>query len=212
MSSTRILVLGTHNRKKGEELERLLAPYGFQLKTLADFPEAVEVVEDGDSFAANARKKAIEQSRHLGHWLIGEDSGLEVDALDGAPGIYSARYTGEDANDKSNNQYLLEQLANTPLAQRTANYTCHITLADPSGNVHAECEARCYGRIAAEPRGSSGFGYDPLFEVVEYHRTFGELGETVKSVLSHRSRAIGQILPQILAVADSGEWPKASGR
>ena len=210
MSSTRILVLGTHNRKKGKELERLLAPFGFHLKTLADFSDAIEVVEVGDSFAANATKKAIEQSRHLGHWLIGEDSGLEVDALGGAPGIYSARYTGEGANDKSNNQYLLEQLTNTPFAQRTAHYTCHIALADPSGNVRAECEARCHGRIATEPSGSTGFGYDPLFEVVEYHRTFGELGETVKSVLSHRSRAIGQILPQILTLVDSGEWPEGN--
>ncbi|MBL7043906.1 MAG: RdgB/HAM1 family non-canonical purine NTP pyrophosphatase [Pirellulaceae bacterium] len=203
---TRILVLGTHNRKKGKELERLLAPYGFQLRTLADFPDAVEVVEDGDSFAANAQKKAVEQASRLGQWLIGEDSGLAVDALDGAPGIYSARYTGEDANDKSNNRYLLEQLTNTPLARRTAHYTCHITLSDPGGNVRADCEARCHGRIAMEPKGSSGFGYDPLFEVVEYHRTFGELGETVKSVLSHRSRAIAQIVPQILVLVESGEW------
>lgn len=210
MSSTRILVLGTHNRKKGKELERLLAPHGFRLMTLADFPDALEVIEDGDSFAANARKKAVEQSRHLGHWLIGEDSGLEVDALDGAPGIYSARYTGEGANDKSNNRYLLEQLKDTPTERRWAHYTCHITLADPGGNVRAECEARCCGRIATEPHGSAGFGYDPLFEIVEYHRTFGELGETVKSVLSHRSRAIGQILPQILALADSGKWPEGN--
>ncbi len=206
MSPTRILVLGTHNRKKGKELQWLLAPYGFQLKTLADFPDAITVTEDGDSFTENASSKATQQARHLKQWVVGEDSGLMVDILDGAPGIYSARYSGKDANDESNNRHLLNQLADTPLAQRTAHYVCHITLADPQGEIRADCEAYCCGRIAIEPKGSAGFGYDPLFEMVEYHRTFGELGETVKSVLSHRSRAISQLVPPILALANSGQW------
>ena len=205
MSSLHLLVLGTHNRKKGKELETLLAPHGIQLKTLADFPDALEVVEDGDSFAENARRKACVQACHLKQWVLGEDSGLSVDALGGAPGIYSARYSGEHADDPSNNRYLLEQLQGIPVEARTAHYTCHVTLADPEGEVRAECEAYCSGRIIDEPRGTAGFGYDPLFEIVEYRRTFGELGETVKSVLSHRARAVRQILPHILALADSGQ-------
>ena len=104
----------------------------------------------------------------------------------------------------------MNQLGDTPLAKRTAHYVCHITLAGRQGEVRADCEAYCCGRIAAEPKGSAGFGYDPLFEVVEYHRTFGELGETVKSVLSHRSRAIRQFVPHILALADSRQWDEGN--
>src|SRR4029077_7154558 len=101
------LVIGTHNRKKGLELVELLAPWGFQIVTLADVPGAIEVVEDGDSFAANAALKAVQQAKHLGRWVLAEDSGLAVDALGGAPGVYSARFSGPDATDEKNNRHLL---------------------------------------------------------------------------------------------------------
>lgn len=192
-----LLVLGTHNQKKGRELRALLQPMGIELKTLADFPAAIEVIEDGDSFQANARLKASQQAKHLGHWVLGEDSGLCVDALDGRPGIFSARYSGETATDESNNALLLEELANVPSERRAAHYVCHMSLADPQGGVCIDCESECRGRIASSPRGSHGFGYDPLFEIVEYHRTFGELGVAVKSVLSHRSRATRAFVPQL---------------
>lgn len=195
-----LLVLGTHNRKKGIELRQLLAPWGYELKTLADLPDTIEVVEDGDSFTANARLKASQQARHLNAWVLGEDSGLCVDALDGRPGIYSARFAGEDSNDAANNQRLLEELAKVPLAKRTAHYVCHMSLSDPSGEIHIDCEDRCRGRILKSPRGSGGFGYDPLFEIPEYHCTFGELGAAVKSVLSHRSRAMRKFVPLLLQV------------
>jgi XTP/dITP diphosphohydrolase len=195
-----MLVLGTNNKKKGEELRDLLAPHGLQLKTLADFPDAIDVVEDGDSFAANAALKATQQARHLGQWVIGEDSGLSVDALDGRPGIYSARFAGENATDPENNERLLLELEGVPLEKRTAHYVCHITLSDPEGQIHVDCEDTCRGRIRFEPAGSAGFGYDPLFEVIEYHQTFGQLGATVKSLLSHRARAMRQFLPQLLRV------------
>lgn len=189
MTTSRQIVLGTYNQKKREELQRLLAPLGIELQTLQEFPNAIEVVEDGRSFAENAAKKAIEQARHLGVWVLAEDSGLCVDALDGAPGIYSARFSGEDATDASNNRLLLERLEGVPTAKRGAHYVCHIVLSDPQGTVVLETEGKCHGQVTSELRGTHGFGYDPLFLIPEYRRTFGELGPAVKGMLSHRAKA-----------------------
>ncbi len=197
MSEPAVLILGTRNRKKAAELIELLQTAGLRLATLADVPEAIDVVEDGETFAANAEKKAVQQARHLGRWVLGEDSGLQVDALQGRPGVYSARYAGPDATDERNNQKLLAELAGVPLPQRTARYVCSIAVADPRGHVRARAEASCHGRIALHGRGTAGFGYDPLFEIPEYHRTLGELGPVVKSVLSHRRRAVEQLLPRL---------------
>jgi XTP/dITP diphosphohydrolase len=199
-TSVRDLVIGTHNRKKGAELAELLAPWGFRVTTLDDVPDSIEVVEDGDSFATNAILKAAQQAMHLARWVLADDSGLEVDALDGAPGVYSARYAGPHATDDDNNRRLLDALNGVPLAKRTARYTCHVAVADPAGTIRAESHDICRGRIRSEPAGANGFGYDPLFEVVEYHRTFGELGPAVKRVLSHRSRALRGILPKLVAI------------
>ena len=196
-----LIVLGTHNRKKGIELQQLLDPYGFELKTLADIPGSIEVVEDGDTFAANAQKKASQQARHLGEWVLGEDSGLCVDALKGRPGIYSARFSGDDATDASNNAHLLAELSGVPLEKRTAFYVCHMSLSNADGTVLIDCEETCRGRILEAPRGEGGFGYDPLFELLEYHLTFGELGSSVKSILSHRSRAMRKFVPELLRVS-----------
>jgi XTP/dITP diphosphohydrolase len=198
------LVVGTRNRKKGAELQELLVPWGLVVATLDDFPEAIDVVEDGDSFAANAVLKATQQARHLGQWVLADDSGLEVDALDSAPGIYSARFAGKNSNDDENNALLLERLSGTPLEKRTAHYMCHVALADPQGTVRAESHDVCHGRIRFEPAGTNGFGYDPLFEVVEYHRTFGELGPAVKRAISHRSRALRAILPKLQVLIAPG--------
>jgi XTP/dITP diphosphohydrolase len=203
-----MLVLGTSNRKKGLELAELLAPTGIVLATLADFPDVINIREDGDTFAANAALKAIEQARHLGRWVLGEDSGLVVDALDGAPGVLSARFSGPGATDESNNRLLLERLGDLPLSKRTARYVCHMTLADPTGTIRAESEGTCRGRIVFEPRGTHGFGYDPLFEIVEYHRCVAELGPRVKSFLSHRGRAMISLLPKLVGLAEL----KAEGR
>jgi XTP/dITP diphosphohydrolase len=203
----RVLVLGSNNRKKLGELVTLLAPHGFELKTLADVAGAIKVAETGDTFAANARLKATEQARHLGQWVLGEDSGLAVDALDGAPGVYSARFSDPGATDERNNALLLEKLRSVPAERRTAHYVCYAALSDPTGQVRAESEGICRGRILTEPAGSGGFGYDPLFEIVECHRTFGELAPAVKAVLSHRSRAMRQLVPQLVKLAAEGEWP-----
>jgi XTP/dITP diphosphohydrolase len=200
------LVLGTRNRKKGIELVELVTPLGIEVLTLADLPESIEVEETGETFAENAAAKATKQARHLHRWVLGEDSGLSVHALGGAPGVYSARFSGPGATDESNNRLLLEKLTKTPLEKRTAHYVCHATLSDPQGNIRAESEGYCHGRIRFEPTGSGGFGYDPLFEVVEYHRTFGELGLAVKAALSHRARAIRQLLTEVQRLIDSGQW------
>ena len=204
------LVLGTRNQKKLEELASLLAPLNIELRSLADYPQAIEVEEDGDSFAANAEKKAVQQALHLQEWVLGEDSGLRVDALQGAPGVHSARYAGPNASDDDNNQKLLAALGDTPLEKRTAHYVCHAVLADPEGRVRARVERYCHGRICSEPAGSHGFGYDPLFEIIEYHRTFGELGPHVKSVISHRARALRALAWEIEQILAAGQWTASS--
>jgi len=200
-----IIVLATGNRKKGAEMSELLRYLGLELKTLADFDDKIEVVEDGGSFAENAAIKGVQQARFLKHWVIAEDSGLSVDALGGAPGIFSARFSGENATDESNNHLLLEKLKDLPLPKRGAYYTSHFVITDPTGMVRARCEGRCYGRIRTVPSGFGGFGYDPLFEIVEYHKTFGELSAELKHQISHRGRSARQLIPMLTRLVDNGE-------
>ena len=200
-----MLVLGTANRKKGIELADLLRPVGVELRTLADFPGAAAVLEDGETFAANAVLKAAGYARQLRRWVLADDSGLLVDALDGLPGVISARFAGEDATDEGNNRLLLERLGETPIEKRSAQFVCHIALADPDGAIRAESEAACRGRILFQPRGENGFGYDPLFEIVEYHRSFAEFGPLVKACLSHRARAARLLIPRLMELVDSGK-------
>jgi XTP/dITP diphosphohydrolase len=176
----------------------LLSDLPLRLTDLGEFPAAPEVVEDGETFEANARKKATELARALRHWVIGEDSGLIVPTLNGEPGVYSARYAGRQGDDEANNDLLLQKLAGFTGAQRDAYYVCTAALSNPAGEVVAVTEGRCHGRIIGERRGTGGFGYDPLFLIPEYHRTFGELSLTVKQALSHRARAVAQLRPTII--------------
>jgi XTP/dITP diphosphohydrolase len=197
------LVLGTRNRKKGQEMIELLRPPWepnrrldrLAIGLLDEYPDAPEVVEDGATFAANAAKKAAETARALRQWVLADDSGLAVDALGGAPGVHSARYAGTHGDDTANNVKLLDALAKVPDAQRGAAFICALALADPNGAIRAEAAGACRGRITHEPRGRNGFGYDPLFLIAEYHRTFGELSPLVKHQLSHRSRAFARLRP-----------------
>lgn len=205
----RILVLGTTNRKKRGELEELLADDRLLLRTLADYPPLPEVDEDGETFAANAAKKATTIARMLNAWVLGEDSGLCVDALGGAPGIYSARYAGEPRDDERNNDKLLAALADVPDQQRTAYYVCSAALADPSGAIRATAEGRCHGTIRLERAGRGGFGYDPLFHVPDAGLTFGELPAAYKQQHSHRAHAIRLLKPKIDALLRQGDWPAA---
>ncbi len=201
-----LLVLGTHNPKKRHELVEQFDAVGLELRTLADFPAVIDVAETGATFAENAVLKAVEQARHLDRWVLGEDSGLAVDALDGAPGVHSHRYSGPEATDASNNRLLVERLAGLPLEKRTARFVCHMALADPAGAVRAESAGFCPGRILFESRGTGGFGYDPLFEVVEYGRSFGELDPEVKARISHRARAAQHLVPKLIELVQSGAW------
>ncbi|MGD0518206.1 MAG: non-canonical purine NTP pyrophosphatase, partial [Thermoguttaceae bacterium] len=178
---------------------------GVELKTLADFPGVVPVPEDGETFAANAVLKAAGYARQLRRWVLADDSGLLVDVLDGRPGVLSARFTGDDATDEGNNLLLLELLGDTPIEKRSAQFVCHIALADPEGSIRAESEAACRGRILFQPRGNNGFGYDPLFEIAEYHRSFAEFGPLVKACLSHRARAARLMIPRLMQLVDSGK-------
>lgn len=194
------LVLGTNNAKKLREMKMLLDDTDVAVKSLAEIEGSIEVDETGTSFQENAQLKAAEQAKHLDAWVLGEDSGLSVQALDGAPGIYSARFSGSDATDEKNNALLLEKLTGVPPNRRNAWYTSHMALSDPSGRVRISCEARCHGRILKSPVGDGGFGYDPLFLLVEYHQTFAQLGDEVKSMISHRAKAHRKFLPQFLSL------------
>lgn len=198
------LVIGSRNPKKRDELVHLLGPEGIAVKTLADFPDlTLDVEEDGDTFEHNARKKATEYARALGRWVLADDSGVCIDALDGAPGVDSAHYAGTHGDNAANNALVLDKLADTPAVKRAAHYVAMLVLADPSGEVRAETRGECHGRILTELRGENGFGYDPLFEVREYHRTFGQMGPAVKRAISHRSRAMRAMLPRIVALLGS---------
>lgn len=191
------LVVGTRNPKKRIELLEILGDLPIELRDLTAYPDAPEVEEDGDTFEANARKKATVLARALGAWTLGEDSGLVVPALKGRPGVYSARYAGKQGDDEANNDKLLAELAPLQESSRAAYYVCTAALADPSGEVKAVVEGRCHGVILRERRGSGGFGYDPLFLIPEYHQTFGELSACVKHALSHRGRAMTALRPAI---------------
>ena len=192
-----LLVIGTRNRKKREELLPLLGDLGLDVRDLTDWPDLPEVEEDRDTFEGNARKKASEVARALRHWVLAEDSGLVVPGLNGRPGVYSARYAGKHGDDAANNARLLAELAPLPDDRRAAYYVCVAALADPEGNVQAVGEGRCHGVIVKEPRGGGGFGYDPLFLIPEYHKTFGELSARAKHALSHRARALERLRPAL---------------
>ena len=196
------LVLGTNNQKKLVELRLLLPEDRFKLTTLAEIPESIDVEETGTTFTENAALKATEQAKLLGRWVLAEDSGLTVDALKGEPGVYSARYAGQHGDDEANNEKLLKELSGVPMERRTAKFNCYLCLSDPDGNVRLEGNGTCGGMIATERSGKAGFGYDPLFIIPEYHRTFGELDLTVKRAISHRSRALRSFIPKLLRIVD----------
>ncbi len=202
-----ILLLGTRNAKKRREIEEILGDLGLTLHDLSHYPAAPEVVEDGKTFEANAQKKASETAKAVGQWVLGEDSGLVVPALNGRPGVYSARYAGTHGDDAANNARLLAELAPLGPDARAAYYVSTAALADPVGKILAVVEGRCHGRIIGEYRGEGGFGYDPLFLIPEYHRTFGELSAGVKHALSHRSRALAQLRPALRKFLGSAHAP-----
>lgn len=187
------LLVATGNQGKFREIEELLRGTVGILVSLADFPGVPPVEEDGATFAENAVKKALTAARVTGMPVIADDSGLEVEALGGRPGVYSARYAGADADDAENNAKLLKELANVPADERTAAFRCAIALCFPDGNCRTFA-GELAGVILREPRGTGGFGYDPLFLVPEYGQTLAELPLAVKNAISHRGKALAALL------------------
>lgn len=183
------LLIATGNAHKLREIRQIFNLPGLDILGMDSFPDAPEVVEDGETFEANAVKKAITLCRETGLWTLADDSGLEVDALDGAPGVYSARYAGEHGDYLANNNKLLDELAG--VGDRTARFRCAIALASPGGDVRV-VESSCEGRIGYEPRGSEGFGYDPLFIPDGYDVTFSEMSAENKNAISHRGKALAR--------------------
>lgn len=197
------LLLATTNRHKVEEYRAICADLPFRLLSLNDIQLDTEVEETGTTFAENATLKALVYARASGILSLADDSGLEIDALGGAPGIYSARFAGPDTSYEERFRLILEQLRGLPAAQRTARFRCVITLADPSG-YHKSVEGVLEGGIVDAPRGKNGFGYDPIFLVPELGKTTAELTSEQKNRISHRGRAAR------LAYALLKDWPLAS--
>lgn len=199
MSNKRVLLFATRNAGKVAELRELTAGLAIEVRSL-DGLDLPEVEEDGDTFAANAIKKAKAVSEATGLPALADDSGLEVDALGGAPGVHSARYAGDEASDAANNSKLLTALEGVPAQERTARFRSTLALADTSGALGEEtilASGACEGIIVKELRGEEGFGYDPLFYSPELRMTFGESGAGPKNQLSHRARAMKELLPKL---------------
>ena len=186
------IVLATRNKKKIEEIKRITAGLPITILPLDDYPDCPEVVEDADTFEGNAIKKAVEISQCTGKVALADDSGLEVDALGGAPGVHSARYTGSSGNDVKNYEKLLSELRNVPDGKTAAQFICCIALAFPDGTVKTFVGS-AKGRIGREPKGKSGFGYDPVFYPEGFDRTFAEMTGSEKDCLSHRGKALEKL-------------------
>ena len=185
---TRELLIASKNKGKIREIRQIYADLPVAIVEQADLPD---VVEDGDTFSANARKKALEIARHTGKWALADDSGLEVDALKGAPGIHSARWSG--GGDEANNEKLLAELHDVPAPARTARYRAVVVIASPDGRVLAEADGVCEGIIGFERKGTGGFGYDPYFVVPQFGRTMAELPPDTKNAISHRGEALRRL-------------------
>jgi len=194
------VVIATRNRKKVEEISRMLEGVAIELLSLEDFPGCPDVIEDADTFEGNAVKKAAEVARFTGKPSVADDSGLEVYALGGAPGVLSARYTGTGADDKKNLEKLLAQLEGAEQNGREARFVCVIALAFPDGRVET-FKGVAEGRIGTEARGLSGFGYDPIFYPKGHQTTFAEMSADEKDALSHRGMALKKLRSYLSSVA-----------
>ncbi|MCX5705985.1 MAG: RdgB/HAM1 family non-canonical purine NTP pyrophosphatase [Candidatus Omnitrophica bacterium] len=183
------LVVATKNKKKLQEIKDILKGLRVEVSSIADYSGSPRIIENGLTFKANAVKKALKLARFTRKLTLGEDSGICIDALAGKPGIYSSRFSGSDKSDDKNNAKVLRLLRDLPLSKRKAHYVAAVALADKDGLLKV-VEGKCHGRIGFESRGTSGFGYDPLFEIPRYKKTFAELGENIKHKMSHRYHAL----------------------
>lgn len=183
------IVIATHNEGKAKEFESLFSQFQIKVKTLKDYPELGEIEETGTTFEENAKIKAETIANALGKIVIADDSGLMVDALDGRPGVYSARYAGEEKSDEKNNEKLLGELEGVEEANRTARFYCALAVATPLEETNL-VSGTCEGRITYETAGDNGFGYDPIFFVESLGKTMAELTKEEKNKISHRANAI----------------------
>jgi XTP/dITP diphosphohydrolase len=183
------LVVATKNKGKLREIKALLSDFDLKITSLADYPDAPEIEEDGKTFAQNALKKAVTIAFYTKKLTLGEDSGIQVKALGNKPGIHSARFSGENATDEKNNRKLLRSLKDVPSSGRQARYRCFAALVDTKGIVDV-LSGQCSGVITRHARGKNGFGYDPYFLIKRYNKTFGELDPSIKAKISHRARAL----------------------
>lgn len=200
-----VIVVATRNPGKVREFAHALEALNKQVRSLADYPDIPEIVEDGETFAENARKKAQTLGDHLGRPVLADDSGLCVDRLGGAPGVYSARYAGEGASDEDNNEKLLAELEKERLGEDTeqpllspARFVCHLALYDPATGRFVEASGEAEGWITSEPAGGGGFGYDPLFYLPAYEKTFAELSLEEKQAVSHRGAALRNLAAKLV--------------
>ena len=199
------LLIGTHNRGKFREVCEILASTPFHFRSLNDYTFINEVEETGTTFAENAIIKAKAYSQATELWTLSDDSGLEVDALGGAPGVHSARYAGRDATDAERINLLLEKLATTGDEERRARFVCVIAIADRNANIVSLSTGKCEGRIGFTPKGHHGFGYDPVFIPDGYTQSFGELSSEIKQKISHRARALKQARAFLQSLFESGK-------
>lgn len=187
------IVLATRNQNKQREMQQLLNDIGWEVLSLKDFPGCPEVIEDGETFLANAQKKAVEVSTHCGVYALADDSGLVVDALNGAPGVYSARYArGEESTDEENNARVLKELEGLSQEKRTARFVCAAVLTD-GNNVLYSTEQTVEGLIQTELSGEGGFGYDPLFYYPPYNKTLAQATAEEKNAISHRGKSMRDV-------------------
>ncbi len=193
MNGMKKVFLATGNKKKIKEISAIFEGFDVEILSIQDGIEIPEVVEDGDTFEANSAKKALEIAKYLNMPAIADDSGLCVDALAGAPGVYSARYSGENATDATNNEKLVKEL--NGVDNRGAKFVCVITIAKPDGEIHS-FRGEIEGKIVDTPRGTDGFGYDPHFLVPEYGKTLAEIPE-IKNRISHRAKALELLKKEI---------------
>jgi XTP/dITP diphosphohydrolase len=197
------LLVATGNPGKLKEIEQLLKGCEIEIVSLQQLDNPPEIIEDGATFADNAVKKAREMAAYSGLITLADDSGLVVAALAGAPGVHSARYAGEPADDRANNAKLLAELAGIPDDRRQAAFHCVMALAWPDGRWRT-FDGRIEGRLLKEERGNGGFGYDPLFLVPEYGQTTAELAPAIKNRISHRGQALKKVLPLLQELAANG--------
>ncbi len=188
------ILIATKNANKTKELKKLLLNSEVILKDLNEIPNICEAAETGKTFVENAVLKAKSYALQTKMWTLADDSGLEVEALCGAPGIFSARYAGKNATDKENVEKLLRELKRVVDKQRQAKFVCAVTISDEKGEVKFIAEGVCEGKIAVKPSGTSGFGYDPIFIPDGFEQTFGELSVETKQKISHRARAAAKII------------------